>query len=270
MQWPAYALALVAGLAAGPARAAESVATVATRPGVSVRAVVVESSGAPSATLILFAGGDGRIRIPEDGVTETWALERGNFLVRTRRMFAAQGFLVIVPDVASDRSGLTGARIGDAHVADMQALIAFARARAPKSPVWLVGTSMGTVSAAHGAASLGSEIAGLVLTSPVTEDSAGRRASDEKVPQARLGVIAVPTLVLSHRDDGCHMSPPAGARALEGLLAAAKPVVVETIEGGLPPQSEPCQAMSAHGYLGVEREAVDAITRFVRTRGVPS
>ncbi|MDB5366457.1 MAG: uncharacterized protein JWM77_2384 [Rhodospirillales bacterium] len=263
-------LVILAALAAGPAMAAESVATIATRPGVTVRAIVVESEGPPVATLVLFAGGDGRIQIPDDGVTESWRIDRGNFLVRTRRMFAATGFLVIVPDVASDRSGLTGARISDAHVADMHALIAFARTRAPKAPVWLVGTSMGTVSAAHGAASLDSEIAGLVLTSPVTDDTAGRRASDEKVLQARLGAIAVPTLVLSHRDDACHVSPPAGARALQGLLVAAKPVAVETIEGGLPPQSQPCEAMSAHGYFGVEREAVDTITKFVRTHGVPS
>jgi pimeloyl-ACP methyl ester carboxylesterase len=260
------ALALAATLLALPAGASESVAAIATRPGVTVRAVVVESATRPAASVILFAGGAGAIRIPDDDVTDNWLLERGNFLVRARRLFAERGFFVVVPDVPSDRSGLRNARLGDAHMADIAALIAFAKTRAPGAPVWLVGTSMGTVSAAQGAAAAGHDIAGLVLTSPVTE-SGRALGGDDSVVEARLGAIAVPSLIVAHREDACHVSTPAGARALQQNLTGAKPVAFELIEGGLPPRSSPCEAMSAHGYLGVERETVDAIANFIRANG---
>ena len=44
------------------------------------------------------------------------------------------------------------------------------------------------------------------------------------------------------------------------------PNKVETIllDGGDPPQSEPCEAKAQHGYLGIELKAVDAIAAFIK------
>jgi hypothetical protein len=42
---------------------------------------------------------------------------------------------------------------------------------------------------------------------------------------------------------------------------------VVLLEGGSPPQSEPCQAKSQHGFLGIEDQAVDAIAQFIMAQG---
>jgi hypothetical protein len=35
------------------------------------------------------------------------------------------------------------------------------------------------------------------------------------------------------------------------------------LSGGSPPQSDPCEAMSQHGFLGIEKQAVDAVAKFI-------
>jgi len=36
-----------------------------------------------------------------------------------------------------------------------------------------------------------------------------------------------------------------------------------SVSGGLPPQSDACEAMSAHGYIGKEGETVKAIAQWI-------
>ena len=36
------------------------------------------------------------------------------------------------------------------------------------------------------------------------------------------------------------------------------------LSGGDPPKSDPCEAMSQHGFLGIEGQAVDAIAKFIK------
>ena len=129
-------------------------------------------------------------------------------------------------------------------------------------PVWLVGTSMGSLSAANAAARLpegGPD--GIVLTSSVTETS---KMSYETTRHAGLGDIRVPTLVVHHKDDTCRASPYSGA---EDILKALKQAPVKELmafEGGSPAISAPCEAKAAHGYLGIEAKVVSAIGAWIR------
>ncbi len=153
----------------------EELLTIATRPGVSLPFLLVTPDRRPAASLILFAGGDGQLGLA------TWATgggKRGNFLVRSRALFAERGFLAAVVDAPSDRTadGLTGFRSTEAHTQDIAGVIAFLKQRADV-PVWLVGTSMGTVSAANAAARVPQNVHGLVLTSSVTRASRRERES---------------------------------------------------------------------------------------------
>ena len=50
-------------------------------------------------------------------------------------------------------------------------------------------------------------------------------------------------------------------QAVALLMARGYPLV--TVNGGDPPRSEPCEAMSAHGYLGRETPTVDAIANWM-------
>ena len=39
---------------------------------------------------------------------------------------------------------------------------------------------------------------------------------------------------------------------------------VVLLSGGDTPKSDPCEAMSQHGFLGIEGQAVDAIAKFIK------
>ena len=119
-----------------------------------------------------------------------------NFLVRSRELFAAAGYNVAIVGKPSDREELDERfRIGAEHVADLRVIVEKVR-RDQGKPVWLVGTSRGTISAAAGAAALDpSRIAGIVLTSSVTN---GKRANPVPL-QIDLSAIRVPVLVMHHQ-----------------------------------------------------------------------
>jgi pimeloyl-ACP methyl ester carboxylesterase len=190
-----------------------------------------------------------------------------NFVVRTRDMFAAQGFAVAVVDSPSDRrKGMNAIfRMSAAHAGDIAAVAAYLKKQA-NVPVWLVGTSMGTFSAAGGGIAAGN-IDGVVLTSTIT--SANPRWKIAKtypdgVASMALSGIMVPTLIVAHRKDGCKESPASGAPKLKARLTKATKVEIVVLDGGKPPKSAPCEALAQHGYFGIEDKAVGAIAKFIK------
>jgi pimeloyl-ACP methyl ester carboxylesterase len=219
------------------------------------------------ASVILFAGGDGAL-----GLKSTTAMRwgTGNFLVRSRDRFAAHNFMVAVVDAPSDRQHGMDAifRMSRAHADDIGAVAAALKKEADV-PVWLVGTSMGTFSAAAGAIAA-KGIDGLVLTSTITRANPRwtiARSHPDGVASMALSAIGVPTLIVAHRQDACHWSAAAGAPTLSKRLSKAGTVEIALITGGDPPRSEPCEARAPHGYFGVEAQAVDAIAAFITRNG---
>jgi pimeloyl-ACP methyl ester carboxylesterase len=250
-------VALGVAVASADARA-EEIRTIPSRPGVTEAFVLVRPPAAPVASVVLFPGGRGRL-----------GLERGrpgaganNFLVRNRARFAEHGLLVAVLDAPSDRAadGLVRFRTSAEHAADVRALIAALRAEAPVA-VWLVGTSMGSVSAANAAARLapgGPD--GLVLTSSVMGQS---RDMAESLQDVALDKIHVPTLLVHHRDDGCRASRYADTSWLLRRLSAAPKRERLTFTGGDAPQSDPCEPLAPHGYFGIDAKVVEAIAGWI-------
>ncbi len=217
----------------------------------------------PVASVILFAGGHGALGL-QSASTMKWG--KGNFLVRSRDKFAARNLMVAVIDAPSDQqNGMNGIfRMGSAHAGDIGAVAAYLKQQAAV-PVWLVGTSMGTFSAAGGAIA-GKNIDGLVLTSTITRAKPHWKIAQshrDGVASMPLQRVSVPTLIVSHTKDGCDITPAADGPKLRGRLTGAKPVDIALLNGGDPPKSDPCEAMSQHGFLGIEGEAVGAIAKFI-------
>ncbi|MGE5147883.1 MAG: alpha/beta hydrolase [Candidatus Eiseniibacteriota bacterium] len=252
----------VAGVvcAALPATAADEVRTIASRPGVTERVLFIRPGGPPAASVILFVGGPGKA-----GLKMPWPAGHrgGNFLFHNADRFVADGLLVAVVDAPSDHEdGLWDWRTSADHAADIAAVIAALRAEA-KVPVWLIGTSMGTLSAANGAARLKSGGPdGVVLTSSVTQKS---RQSEETVGTVRLEDIAVPVLIVHHEHDGCRASPYAGAEALMDRLRNSPKHEFMAFDGGATPKSGPCDPQAPHGYWGIGYKVVDAIAGWIKT-----
>jgi pimeloyl-ACP methyl ester carboxylesterase len=206
---------------------------------------------------VLFTGGPGRVGLLGKGIPQPGA----NFLVRSRRHFLKEGVATAVVDAPSDLRGMNDRfRMSPAHARDVGTVVADLRRRLPGLPVYLVGTSRGTVSAAYAAAALGKAVDGVVLTSSVFNagpGGAGLSGFDYKALQA-------PLLLVHHADDACPVTPhhEAARLALHHRLV--------TVHGGLPAQSEACEAFAAHGYLGVEAEAVTAIVGWMQGRQPPT
>ena len=254
-------LALTLAIGAGPSsvRAAEEeVRTVPARPGVTESFLLLRPERPPIATVIIFAGGDGNLALTPSGLGQL----QGNFLVRTRPRWVREGFLVAILDTPSDHPrGLWNFRTTKEHAADVKQAIAAVREIA-RVPVWLVGTSMGTLSAANAAARIGDGGPdGIVLTSSVTGTS---KASYETVLHGGVEDIRVPTLVVHHKDDTCPASSYAGAEAIMKALKQAPAKELMTFEGGSPAISAPCEAKAPHGYLGIEPRVVSAIAAWIR------
>jgi dienelactone hydrolase len=213
---------------------------------------------AAKAAVILFAGGDGGIQIEADGTIK----RSGNFLVRSRELFAAQGLAVAVIDAPSDRQGppyLDNFRTTAEHVADIKATIAWLR-QALKIPVWLIGTSRGTQSAAYAATQLPKADGGpdgIVLTSTVLADRRSR-----PVPAMALDRISVPVLVAHHRLDSCRACQFSDLPHLTDKLKHLKQTSTLIFDGGNS-DGDPCGPRAYHGYNGIESDVVTKIAAWI-------
>jgi len=264
---PARRLWLLLGLCAvlaGPAAlaqgAAPRVVDIPTRSGVTQRFVyIAPSSGAPRASVILLAGGHGGLQIHEGG---SFGWGGGNFLVRTRQLFADAGLAVAVIDAPSDKQSppyLSGNRQKPEHTTDVLAVIAWLKQQSPV-PVWLIGTSRGTQSAGYIATEAGPTQGGpdgLVLTSTILTDPAGRA-----VPKMPLEKLAIPVLVVHHEADGCKLCAISDMPAMMDKLAKTPKAELIKVSGGQS-RGDPCEAMAYHGFNGIEADVVGQISRWV-------
>lgn len=239
------------------AQTTQKVVDLPTRQGITQRMLVL-SPPDPKAAVILFPGGHGGLQLFTNGSIK-WG--ENNFLVRTRQMFADQGLLVAVIDAPSDRQTppfLQGFRQTPEHATDVRAVIAWLRTIA-QVPVWLIGTSLGTQSAAYLATELtGPEGPdGIVLTATIL--TAGKSRS---VPAMPLDKIRVPVLVVHHEQDACGHCPYAETPALMAKLGAVPRSQLLSFQGGAN-RGDPCKAAAHHGFNGLDGEVVQRIAGWI-------
>jgi len=254
-------IALCAFAQGSAAQIQTRVVDIPTRPGVTQRFLYLAPER-PRAAVMLYAGGDGGLRIQSGQTINSLG---GNFLVRSRSLFADMGLAVAVMDAPSDRQNgphLTAFRQTPQHVEDARAVIAWLREQT-RVPVWLIGTSNGTLSAAHIATQLSRERGGadgIVLTATVLVSPSGRTRPVTKMPLER---IAVPVLLAHHKNDGCVACPFAATEEVMARLSAAPRKTLLAFEGGTT-RGDPCEAFAHHGFNGIEREVVAKIADWIK------
>jgi pimeloyl-ACP methyl ester carboxylesterase len=247
-----------------PAQASTaSLVSIKTPRGVTQKFILIKPEK-PVAAVILFAGGKGALGL-KSASAMGWGA--GNFLVRSREKFAGHELMVAVIDAPSDHGSSMNAifRMSKAHADDIAAVAAYLK-KETDVPVWLIGTSMGTFSAANGAIAA-QNIDGLVLTSTITRSKPDWKIASshrDGVGSMALGKVTVPTLIVSHKKDACDITPASDAPKLQSRLIKAAKVEVVLLDGGSPPQSQPCEAKSQHGFLGIEDEAVGSVAKFIK------
>jgi hypothetical protein len=211
------------------------------------------------ASVVLMEGGNGLLDLDAAGEISG----AGNFLIRSANLFLRNGLNVMMADAAPAFPGglADGDRLGATHAAELQGFINAAISRWGK-PVWVVGTSNGSISTvtAGGFQPALTGLRGLVMTSPVT-------VLPTSAEQATFNLLALrvtlPALVVWHQNDHCSVSPPTGAAALFAVLPSNDKASA-SFRGGHSVATDPCGPFSEHGYAGIEEEVVNEIAKYIR------
>lgn len=224
------------------------------RPNGAVQRVLLSIPAHPRGTIVMLPGGAGDIGITRDG-----RLTHGdNFVVRTRALWNAKGYGVLIPDaLASDT--MRGRRSSPGYARVIGDLVALAH-RQGTGPVFLLGTSQGSIAAMNGAAHAApGSVAGVVLTESVSVMG----GSHETVFDADPAQVTIPALIVANRDDRCNVAPPADAPRIAAAMTHSTEVKVLTVSGGVRRSQKDCGSLTPHGYYGIEDKVVDAIARWL-------
>jgi hypothetical protein len=179
------------------------------------------------AAVILIPGSDGNLRVRADG---SFTRLKRNMVVRTRRAYLRYGVASLTIDIGVDPA----------------AAVRYMRNITPT--VVVVGTSRGTLRVP---AALSAKPSGIVLTSGFLDAVRAAIGSPAALP---------PTLIVHHRHDHCHVTPPGAVDPFKAWGGAKVRVV--WMNGGVN-AGHSCRANAYHGFNGLDSKVVAVIARFV-------
>ena len=206
--------------------------------------------------LILIPGGNSGTGEIKNGIPSSQ-----NFLVRSRGDFDSAGFntyiLFRAKSVAPNAMATTY-RNDKEHMREIQSLIKHITSN-NSGPIWLVGTSMGTISAISAALQLtNSNIKGLVLTASITKKAPGNLASQS------LQEIKLPVLMIHHEADACFACIPTEAKYLFMNFKNSQNKDFKMFGGGGPVSGDPCNNQHWHGFIGIESQVTAHIVKWIK------
>jgi hypothetical protein len=211
----------------------------------------------PERAIVMMPGGSAEADIERSGDIR----HDENFVIRTRNLWVERGYAVIIPD-ALDHESLRGMRSSPEYAAVVDALVQFARTKVTDGPIFLLGTSQGSIAAMNGAAhARPGQLAGVVLTESVSRLG----GSHETVFDADPAGVRVPALVVANRDDACDVAPPTDAPKIARSMANSPGVRVLYVSGGVSSSRKACGSLTPHGYYGIEQPVVAQIADWMQS-----
>lgn len=186
---------------------------------------------------------------------------KGNFLIRSRHHWLDQETLVLSVDAPTDQwCCFTGRfRASKRYAEDLQGLMKEATARFGKLPWVLAGTSEGSVSVYFAALAL-QEMqpqSKVIFTSSLFNSS----SNSQGLASLNMEEIHIPMLWMHHAKDSCKWTPYWQAKRQAEKTQSAL-VTVYPSSGS---RGNACEAFSEHGFIGYEKEAVQAMKHWVLT-----
>jgi len=210
------------------------------------------------AAIVMLPGGAGDV-----GLTGSADIRYSdNFVVRTRTMWARRGFTVLIPDTIG-HANLRGIRSSPGYASVVNDLVKLAH-RQVNGPVFLLGTSQGSIAAVNAAAhATAGTIAGVVLTESVSVMG----GSGETVFSASPELVRAPALIVANRDDQCNVAPPEAASQIARAMTMSRDVQVLMVTGGSNRSAKNCGSLTPHGYYGIEDQVIAKISRWMDAHG---
>jgi hypothetical protein len=226
-------LLLIAG-ATGPALASDELVTSArTAGGETIPYILTSKPGTPAYAVILMPGGKGIVSPRMEGTRLVFS-GGGNFLIRSRELFADGRFVTVSTDATStpDR---------------MLAIIRDLQARYGQIAIYIIGTSRSTEATMALAKPLDGWVAGFVHSSSMN----GIAGFDPRGLKSRQ-------LIVLHVRDACRVTSPSSGAASHSKYGT------ELIEmSGGTSTGDDCEAYAHHGYNGIEQATVDRIKAWI-------
>jgi NAD(P)-dependent dehydrogenase (short-subunit alcohol dehydrogenase family) len=232
--------AFLAGVVAFAATAAaardELVTSVVSPDGEAIPFVLTTDGGSPTHAALLMPGGSGNLspRLQDGQLVMSLG---GNFLIRTRDLFAGPRIVAVSMDATT-----TPGRV--------RAIVADLERRFGRLSIYVLGNSRGSYATMTLGERMDGEVEGFVHTSSLNAIA----SYDTRRFRSRH-------LIVTHGMDSC-MGTNVSA-ALAAHRSYGTPLIV--MEGGTA-VSRPCEAYSYHGFYGIERQTVGKITAWMLER----
>jgi hypothetical protein len=261
------ALALCGYVALAGAAAADPTAIIHSRDQ-NIRVVLLKPQGIAKGSVILLAGGNGRLDITPGGEITKLA---GNQLVRTRGKYRAKGYYTLVPDLAPDMKVgaddvASGYRVSLRYAKDIGAMVKYLRAHGAE-PVVVIGTSRGSGGAANAVAKMinARRPDAVIYTSAFLKLDCSEIINLWCLTNDQPELLDLPTLVMWHVDDDCVVTPPSAVPPFKTWWESGTDLRLarKSFTGGAPPESGPCEAKSPHGFWGLDQQVVDTATAWI-------
>jgi len=216
----------------------------------------------PTRLAVLLPGYPSVVRpVVEAGVMTTSKLN-GNFLIRSRRFLVDTNIASLIVDCHSESGDYCSSyyQASKQRQVDVDKLIAEIKARTPSiTEVWLIGTSMGTISSSFMPTHNPSGYAGAIHTASITEPYANN--SYRELGNFNYKITATPQFFVHHIADPCYLTTYTGAK----FIADKYKLPLVTITGGGDFRGGACQAFTEHGFRGKEKEVMTAIGEIIKT-----
>jgi len=228
-----FCILLAIGSLAGNAWAADELVLVRSHEAGAVAYVLTTGGSTPAYAVIMMPGGNG---ILDPRMTNGRLTMRagGNFLIRSRALFASGPFVAASTDATTSPERIL------AIAGDLQK-------RFGPLKVYVVGTSRSTESTMALSAPLDGKVAGFVHSSSMNPIG----SFDTRNFRSRH-------LIVLHRSDPCRVTQPSNG------AAAHRKYGTELIEmDGGKSTGPDCEAFSHHGYNGIEAETVEKIKAWI-------
>lgn len=227
------------------------------------RAVLSRRKSNPDASklLVLLPGHPSVVRPEMDNGVMMKSPLMGNFLIRARRHLVTEQVMTLLVDCHS--------QIGDVCRPEYQssierykhvkAVVDSARAKFPAvKEVYLISTSMGSISSASIALNGQKEFAGVIHTASI--DPTASKAYFQ-INSFDYSAIKIPQAFIHHVEDPCPLTQFSYFRT----VAEKYKVPLVSVSGGSDFRGPPCQAFTQHGFRGKEVVVMKHVLKMLNT-----
>jgi hypothetical protein len=216
----------------------------------------------PSRLAVLLPGHPSVVRpVVKNNVMIRSELTR-NFLIRARRHLADKKIATLIVDCQSEIGPLceSSYQSSKEREEDVQKLIAQAKIKFPTiDQVWLIGTSMGTISSSFMPVYNPNAYAGAIHTASITEPEE-RNSLYEIIDGFDYKKSGVPQFFIHHEDDPCELTTYSGAK----YISKEFNIPLITVKGGSRFRGKPCSPFTQHGFRGKEKKVMINIGNIIK------